>query len=244
MESSTFIKEIDTSDGGMRFRIEAAKARCMSEVLDACPGVSTPRLLDVDEASGRLVFERMSDFRPLTPGMPLARFEEIGALLALVHEKLVLPEELSFVHSEDKVTGPLVYLHGDFQPGNLAIVEEQLVVFDWGIRPWGDELYTQGSPVVDLASFLTPWLVPKWWDFRFPAPGLGAFLASYLTASRQQERETFSFSDLEKAMQRHYPKYRRAIAARSQPARSVYFLKNLINTWRLNRSLQARINNG
>lgn len=244
MRENTFVKKIDVSDGGLRFRIEAAKSHNMVHVLEACPNMFTPRLIDADEATGKLVFERIENLQPLHCKMARQWFEQIGALLAIIHDNLCLPSELTIVRNADRERTPLVYVHSDFQPGNLAIAGDRLVVFDWGARPWGDEFYTQASPAVDLASFLAPWFLPKWWDFRFPVAGLRAFVTSYLSASRNQDRATLASSTLPEAMQEHYLYNGRAVANRRQPARAVYFLKNSINTWRFERKLLRRINHG
>lgn len=237
MELTPFTKKIDISDGGLRLRIEAAKARCMKDALKTSRKMFTPSLLDVDEAQGLLVFEPVKDIQPLHPGLPPSRFAEIGCLLALVHDELWLPEELTFVRHVDEGHIPLVYVHGDFQPGNLGLVGDRLIVFDWGVRPWGDELYTRATPAVDVTSFLAPWFVPKWWDLRFPVTSLSAFLQSYIADSRKRGMGDLTHTAIYEAMQEHFQYNSRGLAARPQPARTVHYIKNVVNTWRFNRNL-------
>ncbi|MCA9230518.1 MAG: phosphotransferase [Planctomycetales bacterium] len=244
MTEAPFVKRIDVSEGALRFRIEVAKALCMERALEACPTMSTPRLLEADEVKGELVFERIKDPQPLRPDMPCRRFEDVGSLLSFIHQELRLPSELTIVRKVDEGCDSLVYIHGDFQPGNLAISGDQLVVFDWGVRPWGDEMFTCSSPVVDLASFLAPWFLPRWWDLRFPVASLRAFVASYLASSSAQIRASVTNSSLQSAMQEHYLYHKCVLASSRQPARSLHFLKTLINTWRFNRELLAGIDNG
>jgi len=246
MTPTHFEKSIDVSDGGLRLRIEAAKAECMVEALTGHPEFSTPRLLDVDEEKGLLVFERLAELQPLHPRMPVSRFEEVGVLLAIIHRALTLPKELTFVREADTEVADtdvasIVFVHGDFQPKNLAIVNERLVVFDWGIRPWGDELYTRASPAVDLASFLTPWQKPYWWDFGFPAKALGAFVAKYNNETHHPVQGVAQREELEQAIEPHRTKYRRAIANLPLPVRVLHSLKYQSNTRRLSHELDARI---
>lgn len=241
MQQDAFEKYVDLSDGGLRLRVEAAKAQCMMQVLDALPGVSTPRLLRIDEQQGRLVFEKIGNLQPLHAKLPISRFEQIGRLLALIHAELRLPEELTSFPPEFQGRDDLVYLHGDFQPKNLAIVGSDLLVFDWGLRPWGKAVHTKGLRTVDIMSFLAPWLVPHWWDWRLPVESLGAFLTSYIVESRQNGREPLAYVDFQEELQSHDDFNRQSIAKRSLAAQCVHKLKFRFNRWRLLRELKTRI---
>ena len=175
-----FVKRIDVSDGGLAWRVEREKARRMAELLSGEPDLATPALLDSDEATGTLVFEPLPPARAFSASEPRLWFQRAGRVLGLVHVGLSLPPELDIVRRDHEGRSGTVVLHGDFMPNNMVLTDSQLVVFDWGLRPWNTQVYTRGSGAIDLAGFLGPWLLPKWWDLRLPVRKLRAMLDTYL----------------------------------------------------------------
>jgi hypothetical protein len=179
-EAATFVKSINLSDGGLVYRIEREKARCMTEAFAPEADLHTPALLDADDSRGLLTFEHMPPIRSFSPSTAEVWFARAGRALALVHSRMTLPDDLILTRKRDRELEGLVLLHGDFMPNNLGIAEDQLVVFDWGPRPWSTEVYTRATPSLDLASFLGPWMHPRWWDPRTPVRKFRIMIDEYL----------------------------------------------------------------
>ncbi len=175
-----FSKGVDVSNDELAFLIECEKAKAAHKILRQHKYFYSPLLKGYDETKGILVFEKIEAMEPLSCHMDAVWFHRAGELLALIHTRLHLPEEISIVRYEDKGRKGNVYVHGDFMPNNLCISKGRLVVFDWGVRPWISQVYTMASPVVDLAAFMAPWWVPLWWDFQFPLDKLNLFFQAYV----------------------------------------------------------------
>jgi len=230
----TFTKKVDISDGGLAFRIEREKALIIYDVLTQEPFLSTPKLVDCDESQGILVFEKIFNIQPIIATIGGVWFERVGHLLACIHCELQLPEELTIVRQKDVGLEGVVYVHGDFMPNNLCCSGGKLVVFDWGLRPWTSEIYTKASPAVDLAAFLAPWWVPRWWDFRFPSAKLSRFIERYYqivgfdSDITQIGRQTL---EQELAIQKSY--WIKEIRRRSISRRPLLSAKMIFNLWRM-----------
>lgn len=208
----------------------------MTEIFGSEPDLTTPALLDADDARGLLVFERMPPLERVSAGTPEHWFARVGRALAIVHERLTLPGDLSVIRRADRGRSGLVFVHGDFMPGNLGLADGRLIVFDWGVRPWSTELYTLAAPSVDLAAFLGPWLVPRWWDWRLPSAKLRALLAAYLQGVRRDVAvlaEATLGAELAAQRQHRCAEIRRRAAWRRPLARAKFG----VNRLRLQRAL-------
>ena len=211
----------------------------MSEILASETDLTTPNLLDVDDARGSLVFERLSPMRPLSASEGAIWFERAGRALAVVHRNLALPDELRIVRTADKHNSGTVFVHGDFMPNNLGISSGQLVVFDWGLRPWTSEVYTCAAGSVDLAAFLSPWLVPRWWDLRLPLAKLTATLDVYLHGVGQESViADLTFRTLADELASQYVYWMASIRSRSIVRRPLAVLKLRLNRERLRLALE------
>jgi len=232
------VKTISLSDGGLAYRIEKEKARQMSEILASETDLTTPNLLDVDDDRGSLVFERLPAMRPLSASEGTIWFERIGRALAVVHRKLALPGELTIVRTVDRGSRGTVFVHGDFMPNNLGIRNGQLVVFDWGLRPWTSEVYTCAAGSVDLAAFLAPWLVPLWWDLRLPLAKLSATLQAYFDGiGHQSATADLVVRTLDDEIAGQYQYWTASIRSRSAVRQPLALLKLRLNKARLELAL-------
>jgi hypothetical protein len=178
----TFSKRIDISGGILAFLIEREKVRRMSSVFEQELDLETPRLLNDDESTGILELEHLPPMQSFSPSTDAIWFALAGRALALTHSRLRLEGEYALTRRVDRGRDGLVFLHGDYMPNNMGIAVGRLVVFDWGLRPWSNEIYTQGTPSLDLASFLGPWMCPKWWDPRLPVRKLRVMVDAYIEA--------------------------------------------------------------
>ena len=236
-----FIKRVDLADGGFAFQVERARAERMTAALASLPGMRTPTLLDADPATGTLFFERLETMAPLHAGLRAHWFERAGTLLAHIHRSLELPAELTRDRPEDAGRQGTVYVHGDYMPNNLAIVGADLVVFDWGLRPWGQRDYTRASPAVDLTAFIAPWLVPRWWDPRLPVRSLRRFLDAWREGIGPKSASAqLAGASLEDAFGEHVRYNSAAVARRRGPRRAVLGVKTAVNTWLTRQAVLGR----
>jgi len=233
-----FTKKIDITDGGFAFRIEREKATLMYEILTQEPNITTPRLLDYDESQGLLTFENIINMKSISATTEHIWFEMIGRLLAYIHCELSLPEELTIVRRKDEKVNGVVYVHGDFMPNNMCCSGEKLVVFDWGLRPWISEVYTKASPAVDLAAFLAPWWVPRWWDFKLPTIKLSRLLNTYYqTVGHDSETAQVGKQTLKQELYEQQIYWAREIQRRSISRRVLLKSKMFFNIWRMKNEL-------
>lgn len=234
MDSQTFNKRIDLSDGGFRFRLEREKARTMYQVLHDRPFVTTPAILEENPDKGELIFERLAMQERITLGTTSRWFALIGESLGLVHKHLKLEPEFAITRKKDEGRHGLVFIHGDFWPGNLAIAERKLVLFDWGVRPWMNELFTIATPALDIASFLVPWLTPRWFEPRFPARKLKIFLTAYFdSVGSTSSIGLLARKTLREALVEQYDYVGKELLRRNAMRRSFLCAKTLLNIWRL-----------
>jgi hypothetical protein len=234
----SFVKSIDLSDGGISYRIEKEKARQMTDVLAAESELTTPALLEADDDRGTLRFEPLPPLHGFTAATSTDWFARAGRALALVHEHLVLEGDLVVTRSVDRGREGLVFVHGDFGLGNLGIADGMLVIFDWGIRPWASETYTRASPSIDLASFLAPWIRPRWWDLRLPASKLGAMIEAYLSeVGPNSSISRLASATLREALFEQYRHRRGEICLGSRWRQPLDHAKLSVNRFRLDRAL-------
>jgi aminoglycoside phosphotransferase (APT) family kinase protein len=176
-----------------------------------------PKIVNFDAKTGVLEFERLNGLVTLLD-MAARRDERLfellkktGQALAVVHEKLVLPEEMKhelpaeWMASHNKN----VFIHGDFAGFNLCFDESsgRLVILDWSSAPLLGRNATYGSIFFDII-----WLVififygaPRRCLFNWDAQGMAnAFLSGY--AERRPEIIQRLSGDFEPLMRRYYHK--------------------------------------
>jgi len=176
-----------------------------------------PKVTNFDAKTGVLEFERLSDLvtlielvareDPRLPGL----LEKAGQALAVVHEKLILPEEMKYELPPEWMNSPNenVFIHGDFAGFNLCFDEssEQLVILDWSSAPLLGRTVTYGSRFFDVIWFVIYifYGAPRKrlfnWDAAYMA---NAFLSGY--AKYHPDTTQRLYQDFEPLMRRYYRK--------------------------------------
>jgi hypothetical protein len=176
--------------------IEAAKASRGLDIGRDSGLFRVPKVVNFDAEAGRLDFEH---FDGLVTLLDLAvrkdrrlaeLLEKTGRALALVHEKLTLPETMKY-ELPPQWSGPAeqnVFIHGDFACINVCYHErpDELVIVDWSAAPLVGRTPTFGSRYFDILMFISslfhgaPCREVLSWD----AAGMSrAFLGGYRSAS-------------------------------------------------------------
>ena len=197
--------------------IEATKASMAFDIGKDCGLFYVPKVVNFDAKTGVLEFERLSGLVTLLD-MATRKDERLfellkkaGQALAVVHEKLVLPEEMKHELPAEWMTSPgdNIFIHGDFAGFNLCFDESagRLVILDWDSAPLLGNVVTYGSRFFDII-----WLIififygaPRSCLFNWDAPAMAnAFLAGY-AESRPEIFQRLS-SDFKPLMRRYYHK--------------------------------------
>jgi len=176
--------------------IEAAKASRGFDIGKDSGLFRVPKVVKFDAEAGRLDFEHLEGLVTLLDlavrkDCRLAGFlEKAGRALAVVHEKLTLPETMKY-GLPPEWSGPSeqnVFIHGDFACINVCYHEtsDELVIVDWSAAPLVGRTPTFGSRYFDILMFISslfhgaPCREVLSWD----APGMSrTFLAGYRSAS-------------------------------------------------------------
>jgi hypothetical protein len=143
--------------------VEAAKSRLAREIGQETGLFYVPEVIRFDAKAGVLDFERLEGLVTLLQ-LAVRKDERVGELmkkvgqaLAMVHEKLVLPEEMKHVLPEEwmDTSGLNVFIHGDFAMCNLSFHETsgQLVIVDWSGAPLIGRTPTFGTRFFDILWF-------------------------------------------------------------------------------------------
>jgi len=197
--------------------IEAAKASKAFNIGKDCGLFYVPKVVNFDAKTGVLEFERLNGLVTLLD-MAARKDERLfellkkaGQALAVVHEKLVLPQEMKHELPAEWMASPgeNVFIHGDFAGFNLCFDESsgRLVILDWSSAPLLGRNATYGSRFFDII-----WLVififygaPRRCLFNWDAQGMAkAFLSGY--AERRPEIIQRLSGDFEPLMRRYYHK--------------------------------------
>ncbi len=178
--------------------VEAAKAAKALEIGKDSGLFCVPRVVKLDSEAGVLEFERLSGLVTLLdlavrkdPRLP-ALLEKTGRALAVVHEKLILPEEMKCEMPPEWMgpSGDNVFIHGDFACINVCFHEPsgELVIVDWSTAPAVGRTPTFGSRYFDVLLFVSslfhgaPWRRLLSWNSKEMAR---AFLRGYCSAAPQ-----------------------------------------------------------
>jgi len=184
--------------------IEAAKTELAVEIGKDSGLFYVPRLLNFDRDKGILDFERLHSLVTLLQlainkdGRLLEYSEKAGMALAVIHEQLVLPDEMKHELPTEWIdsTGENVFIHGDFACINVCLNEPagQLVILDWSAAPIIGRTPTFGSRYFDILWFIScafrgaPGIRFLSWD----AEGMAdAFLKGYVKRSSAQNLNRF-----------------------------------------------------
>ena len=145
--------------------VEAAKASRARDIGKDSGLFSVPKVLNLDAEVGVLEFERMRELSTLLD-MAVRKddrlhkmLDKTGQVLAVIHEKLTLPEEMK--HEMPPVwMGPTeenVFIHGDFACINVCLHEpsDKLVILDWSAAPMIGRIPTFGSRYFDILLFVS-----------------------------------------------------------------------------------------
>ena len=176
--------------------IEAAKASRGLDIGKDSGLFRVPKVVSFDAEAGRLDFERLDglvtllDLTVRKDGRLAGLLEKTGRALAIIHERLTLPETMNYALPPEWM-GPSeqnVFIHGDFACINVCYHEQsdELVILDWSAAPLVGRTPTFGSRNFDILMFVSSLFhgAPCRQVLSWDAPGMSrAFLAGYRDAS-------------------------------------------------------------
>ena len=176
--------------------VEAAKSRLAREIGQETGLFYVPEVIGFDPKAGVLDFERLEGLVTLLQ-LVVRRDERVvelvkraGQALAIVHEKLVLPDDMKHELPEEWMdhSGQNVFIHGDFAMCNLSFHETsgQLVIVDWSGAPLLGRTPAFGSRYFDVLWFASSVFLDaplkRMLDSRFEKM-TDAFLMGYASGS-------------------------------------------------------------
>jgi len=229
---------------------EAAKTRLAAELGDASGAFYVPRITRFDEPAGVIEFERLAGLKSLVQLATDGRsetgdlFRRTGRALAVIHERLVLPEALKVpLPAEWMGREPPVFLHGDLTAANVCLQEPtgRLVILDWSTAPFLGSVATFGAGYFDLV-----WFTSSLFIYAAYASMLGSkaircdemadtFLEAYL-AARGNELDRAWFDECREMTLRVYRRgQQERIKTRPWYAQPVWWLRE----WRAQRRMMA-----
>jgi len=143
--------------------VEATKTTRAGEIGKESGLFYVPRVLDFDREKGVLELERLNGLVTL---LQLARDKDTrllellgkaGRALAVVHEQLVLPENMKYGLPPEWMDSldENVFIHGDFTIDNMCLhtPSDQLVILDWSTAPLLGRTPSFGSRYFDILWF-------------------------------------------------------------------------------------------
>jgi hypothetical protein len=143
--------------------VESIKTRLAREIGEESGLFYVPKVLNFDAQAGVLEFERLEGLVTLLnlgvcgDDRLFELLKKAGQALAVIHEKLVLPEEMKHELPAEWVGPPdeNVFIHGDFASINVCSHEPsgQLVILDWSAAPLMGRTATFGSRYFDVLWF-------------------------------------------------------------------------------------------
>jgi aminoglycoside phosphotransferase (APT) family kinase protein len=197
--------------------IEAAKASKAFDIGQDCGLFYVPKIVNFDAKARVLEFERIDglvtllDMAARKDNRLLELLKKAGQSLAVIHEKLVLPEEMKHELPAEWIARPgeNVFIHGDFAGFNLCFDEstDRLVILDWNSAPLLGNVATYGSRFFDVIWFVIFifYGAPRGCLFNWDAMAMAnAFLAGY-TENRPEIFQRLS-GDFKPLMRRYYHK--------------------------------------
>ena len=145
--------------------VEAAKGSKAFEIGRDSGLFYVPKVVGFDAETGVLEFERLDDLATLLelavrkdqrlPGL----LTKAGKALAVVHDRLVLPEEFKHELPPEWMAAPdeNVFIHGDFACINVCCrgSSDELVILDWSAAPSVGRTPTFGNRYFDILLFIS-----------------------------------------------------------------------------------------
>lgn len=145
--------------------VEAMKTQKAGEIGKSTGLFYVPKVVNFNSEAGVLEFELLRGLVPLLEfairkdGRLFELLEKAGQALAVVHEQLVLPEEMKFELPPEWMgsSDDNVFIHGDFTIGNVGLhmPSERLVILDWSAAPLLGRTPVFGSKYFDILWFVS-----------------------------------------------------------------------------------------
>lgn len=143
-------------------RVEVEKTSRAFEIGRDSGLFRVPRVLDFDESKGLAVFERLRDIQGIRDVVAFGRrcdplVEIVGASLAAIHDKLVLPKDMIIpLPPEFAFSRSEVFLHGDPSLDNICVGSHwpPIVILDWQMTKVHGGRSTYGTRLFDLMWFV------------------------------------------------------------------------------------------
>jgi hypothetical protein len=219
--------------------VEAVKASRAFEIGRDSGLFSVPKVVHLNDEAGALEFERLGELVTLLdlavrkdlrlPGL----LKQTGQALAIVHQKLVLPEKMKHELPPEWMapSGENVFIHGDFACINVCFHEptNELVLLDWSAAPMVGRVPTFGSRYFDILLFISslfhgaPWWRALNWNAKEMAD---IFLIGYREVAPEVRPDNFkNYSSQICRLQRRNI---RQLAARRKTLKAVSFLSHQI----------------
>jgi len=215
--------------------VEATKSSRAFEIGKESGLFYVPKVVSFDAKAGVLEFERLSDLVTL---LDLAvrkdqrlfeLLQKAGQALAVVHEKLILPDEMKYELPSEWMNSPdeNVFIHGDFACINVCShgPSGELVILDWSAAPLVERIPTFGSRYFDILLFTSSIFhgLPYREVFSWNAKGMtDAFLRGYVKSVPEVKLNRFkNYSSKICRLQR---KNIRQLARRRHPLRAVGYI--------------------
>jgi tRNA A-37 threonylcarbamoyl transferase component Bud32 len=159
-----FIGDVARKKGaGSLLAVEATKTKLARKMGQVSGLFYVPKVLSFDADKGVLDFERLGGLVTLhrlavdRDVRSLELFEKAGRALAVVHEQLVLPDEMKYGLPSEwmSCSDEHVFIHGDFASVNVCLHKPsgQLVILDWSAAPLIGRTPTFGSRHFDILWF-------------------------------------------------------------------------------------------
>jgi aminoglycoside phosphotransferase (APT) family kinase protein len=197
--------------------IEAAKTSKAFDIGNDCGLFYVPKIINFDAKAGVLNFERLDgivtllDIAARKDHRIFKLLKKAGQALAVIHDKLVLPEQMKHELPVEWLAypGDNVFIHGDFAGFNLCFdqLASRLVILDWSSAPLLGNVATYGSRFFDIIWFIIFifYGAPRRCLFNWDAPAMtNAFLAGYAESHPEIiQRLSVNFQPL---MRRYYRK--------------------------------------
>ncbi len=170
--------------------VEAAKTRSARELAEETGLFRVPKIHAHDTQDGVIRFERLDGFVPIIQPIAYGRrgnalIERMAVVLALIHDRLVLPDEfreelVSTWRCKRRCTE---VIHGDFNTDNLMYNKErdEIAIVDWSVSPLLGGEGSVGCRCVDVAWFAKSlFFRPAAYVFSHPpAPHADLFVNAY-----------------------------------------------------------------
>ncbi|MFQ6034976.1 MAG: hypothetical protein ACE5NM_03900 [Sedimentisphaerales bacterium] len=204
--------------------IEATKTKLAGEIGTDSGLFYVPRVLNFDQDKGLLDFERLSGLVTLLQlaidkdARLLELSEKAGRSLAVIHDQLILPDEMKHELPPEWMDPPdkNAFIHGDFACINVCLHKptDQLVILDWSAAPIIGRTPTFGSRYFDILWFVSCAFrgAPGMRFLSWNAEGMAdAFLKGYLWQSYARHGSAHNLSRYRNYLPKIYKLHREKV---------------------------------